>query len=126
MATICDILGAHHHIKFGCATDAFHSTDQDALNLALMLTDMPLNTAGPEAMDFAVGGHYLSHAVGTPKPWQGGFVGKALRGHPPSAATKEFFEHTNHPLSVFPAKKRKRLVRTLKIAALIGRFYRRA
>ena len=126
MTMIREILGAHHHIKFGCATDVFHSTDQDALNLALMLTDTPLNTAGPEAMDFAVGGHYLSHAVGTPKPWQGGFIRKALRGYPPSTAAKEFFTHTRQPISVFPTGKWKRLTLALKIAAVIGRFYRRS
>jgi hypothetical protein len=126
MAMIRECLGAHHHIKFGCATDVFHSTDQDALNLALMLTDTPLNTAGPEAMDFAVGGHYLSHAVGTPKPWQGGFIRKSLRGYPPSTAAKEFFNHTRQPISVFPAGKLKRLTLALKLAALVGRFYRRS
>jgi len=126
MAMIREILGGHHHIKFGRATDVFHSTDQDALNLALMLTDTPLNTAGPEAMDFAVGGHYLSHAVGTPKPWQGGFVGRALRGFPPSTATKEFFNHACQPFALFPEGQRKRLSLALKTAAFIGRFQRRA
>jgi hypothetical protein len=125
MAMIREILGAHHHIKFGKATDVFHSTDQDALNLACMLTDTPLNTAGPEAMDFAVGGHYLSHAVGTPKPWEGGFVGKALSGYPPSTATKEFLNHVSQPISVFAPAKRKSMARELKIASFIGRFYRR-
>jgi len=125
MTMIREILGAHHHIKFGRATDVFHSTDQDALNLALMRTDTPLNTAGPEAMDFAVGGHYLSHAVGTPKPWQGGFIRKALHGFPPPMAAKEFFNYTGQPISVFSAMKRTRLTLALKIAALVGRFYRR-
>lgn len=126
MTMIREILGGHHHIKFGRATDIFHSTDQDALNLTLMLTDTPLNTAGPEAMDFAVGGHYLSHAVGTPKPWQGGFVGRALGGFPPSTATKEFLNYIGEPLQVFPPAKRRRLATALKVAAFIGRFYRRA
>ena len=125
MAMIREILGAHHHIKFGRATDVFHSTDQDALNLALMLTDVPLNTAGPEAMDFAVGGHYLSHAVGTPKPWQGGFIRRALQGFPPSTAAKEFYNYTNHPISVFSKSGQKSQARLLKVAAFIGRFYRR-
>jgi len=125
MTMIREILGAHHHIKFGRATDVFHSTDQDALNLALMRTDTPLNTAGPEAMDFAVGGHYLSHAVGTPKPWQGGFIRKALHGFPPPMAAKEFFNYTCQPISVFSAMKRTRLTLALKIAAFVGRFYRR-
>jgi len=125
MAMIREILGAHHHIKFGRATDVFHSTDQDALNLACMLTDTPLNTAGPEAMDFAVGGHYLSHAVGTPKPWEGGFIQRAFSGYASSTATKEFLNHVAQPIAVFGPAKRKSMARELKIASFISRFYRR-
>jgi hypothetical protein len=117
--------GTLANIKEGGPTALFHTPDQDALNIALMLTDTPLNTAGPEAMDFAVGGHYLSHAIGTPKPWQGGFIRNALRGLPPSMAAKEFFNYTHQPISVFPPAKRTRLTLALKIAAFIGRFYRR-
>jgi len=127
MQVVRDVLGAqHHHIKAGSATTLFHSTDQDALNMALMLTDIPLNTAGPEAMDFTIGGHYLSHAVGTPKPWQGGFVRQALRGYPPSVPTKAFFQHALGPIQVLPPATLKKHQRALSFAALIGRFYRRA
>ena len=126
MEVVLAELGPHHHIKFGQATDLFHSTDQDALNMACMLTDIPLAAAGPEAMDFAVGGHYLSHAVGTPKPWEGGFVSRALRGYPPSSAARSYMDYLDTPLIVMTASRRKSLARSVKLAALISRFYRRS
>jgi hypothetical protein len=126
MTLIREVLGAqHHHIKFGSATSLFHTPDQDALNIALMLSDTPINAAGPEAMDFTVGGHYLSHAVGAPKPWQTLFVRQALRGFPPSMPAKAFFQHVEKPIRVFPDGEVKRHRRSLAIGALIGRFYRR-
>jgi hypothetical protein len=118
--------GSLNVLKQGGPTALFHSTDQDAMNLALMLTEAPLNAAGPEAMDFAVGGHYLSHAVGTPKPWQGGFISRALRGITPSTAAKEFLNYVSQPILVLPPAKRQSLARSLKLAAFIGRFYRRS
>ena len=126
MTIVREVLGAqHHHIKAGTATTLFHSTDQDALNMALMLTETPLNTAGPEAMDFVTGGHYLSHAVGTPKPWQGSLLRQALRGYPPSVQTKAFHQHASAPIALFSASTLRSRQRALALSALIGRFYRR-
>ncbi|MEO6568743.1 MAG: hypothetical protein ABIO94_08255, partial [Opitutaceae bacterium] len=103
----------------------FHSADQDALNMAFMLSAAPINAAGSEAMDFLPGGHLLSHAAGGAKPWRGGFVRDALRGRPPGAAQKFFFDYASGPIDVFPRGRLARLRLSLKIAALIGRFYRR-
>jgi hypothetical protein len=127
MSIVREVLGTqHHHIKAGNATTLFHSTDQDALNMALMLTDTPMNTAGPEAMDFVTGGHYLSHAVGTPKPWQGSLLRQALRGYAPSVQTKAFYRHAAQPVALFNASELRARQRALALAALIGRFYRRS
>jgi hypothetical protein len=127
MSIVREVLGAqHHHIKAGTATTLFHSTDQDALNMALMLSDVPMNTAGPEAMDFVIGGHYLSHAVGTPKPWQGSALKQALRGYPPSVQTKAFYLHAASPIALFNDSSLRSRRRSLALAALIGRFYRRS
>jgi hypothetical protein len=127
MSIVREVLGTqHHHIKAGNATTLFHSTDQDALNMALMLTDTPMNTAGPEAMDFVIGGHYLSHAVGTPKPWQGSLLRQALRGYPPSVQTKAFHQYAAKPVALFSPSELRARQRALALAALIGRFYRRS
>lgn len=118
-------LGDLGSLKSGAPTQLFHTPDQDALNIALMASATTVNAAGPEAMDFAHGGHLLSHAIGGRKPWRGGFIGQALRGYPPSLANKAFFEHVSSPLEVFPAAKRKRMLLALQLAAFVGRFYRR-
>ena len=76
-------------------------------------------------MDFVIGGHYLSHAVGTPKPWQSGIVRQALRGYPPSVPTKIFHQHAAGPIALYSASALKSRQRALALAALIGRFYRR-
>ena len=103
----------------------FHTPDQDALNMALLLSTAPINAAGPEAMDFVHGGHLLSHAAGRMKPWLGGFVRAALRGRPPGLPQKSFYDHVVGPIPVFSAGRLARLRLSLKLAAIIGRFYRR-
>ena len=103
----------------------FHSADQDALNMALVLGSFPINAAGPEAMDFVPGGHLLSHAAGGNKPWRGGFIREALRGRAPGQAQKAFFDHADGPIPVFGSAQRARLRASLRLAALIGRFYHR-
>jgi hypothetical protein len=104
----------------------FHSADQDALNMALLLGDFPINAAGPEGMDFLPGGHLLSHAAGGAKPWRGGFLRDALRGRPPGPAQKNFYAYADGPLPVFSKGLLARRRASLKLAALIGRFYRRS
>jgi hypothetical protein len=77
-------------------------------------------------MDFAAGGHLLSHAIGARKPWRGGFFRDALRGRPPGNAQKSFFRFVDSPLRVLPAGQRARLRLSLFTGALLGRMYRRA
>jgi hypothetical protein len=111
-------------IKSGDAPDLFHSTDQDALNFCLSAHEAPLNTAGPDGMDFVEGGYYFSHAIGTAKPWLGRHVRRALQGRPPSPATKAYYRYANHPIRLYSplAFQLRRLC--LGLAAAIGRFYR--
>lgn len=117
--------GSLAHLKQGDATSLFHTPDQDAMNIALMCTDVTVNGAGWESMDFAHGGHLLSHAIGGRKPWRGGFVRLALQGYPPSIAHKAFFEHIDFPIQVFSPGQKTRLKIALNLGAVIGRFYRR-
>jgi hypothetical protein len=117
--------GSLTKLKQGTATSLLHSTDQDGMNIALMCSTAPVNATGPEGMDFAVGGHLLSHAIGSRKPWRGGFIRQALAGYPPSTAAKSFFAYTDSPLPVLSKSEKRSLQNSLKIAALIGRFYRR-
>ncbi len=103
----------------------FNMRDQDALNVAVMYTKAPLSTLGPQGMGFIYGAStVVYHAVG-PKPWRGSILLRALKGLPPSGATKCFFAQVGGPIRVYsPVRLRaKRLACSL--AAFIGRFYRR-
>ncbi len=70
-------------------------------NFALTVSEVPLNTAGPEAMDFLPGGYYLSHAIGWLKPWDGKHIPQALRGQPPRLAAKAYYQFANAPIKVW-------------------------
>lgn len=119
-------LGSLEKIKFDTPHALLHTPDQDALNMALMATHIPINGTGPEGMDFAVGGHLLSHAIGGRKPWKGGFLAEALRGHPPGSAQKSFFHFVDSPLRLFSSRELAWLRLSLRSSALLGRMYRRA
>jgi hypothetical protein len=104
----------------------FHTVDQDAMNMALLLDPFPIHAAGPEGMDFVPGGHLLSHAVGGRKPWRGGFLLEACRGRPPGTAQRQFHRHARAPLPVLSPSTLAWRRFELAAAALLGRFYRRA
>lgn len=126
IARAAEAVGALDTIKVHNPNALLHTPDQDALNIALMATEVPINGAGPEGMDFSSGGHLLSHAVGARKPWRGGFFRDALRGMPPGGAQKSFFRFAEAPLRLFAPAKLARLRFSLRSGALLGRMYRRA
>lgn len=118
-------LGSLSRIKHGHPGSLFHTIDQDAMNMALLLQPVPIHAAGGEAMDFLPGGHLLSHATGGRKPWRGGFLREALRGRPPGLAQKQFYHHAESPLPVLSATTLAWRRFDLGLAALLGRIYRR-
>lgn len=113
--------GGSRERKSGTPDSLFHSMDEDALNFCLTLCLIPLNTAGPEAMDFVPGGNRMSHAVGTVKPWQGHHVRRALRGHPPTAASVWFYRFADGPLTPFSQMMLVRRRLSMSIASVVGR-----
>jgi len=114
------------NIKSGHAHDMFHSTDQDAMNFALMAYHAPLNAAGPEAMDFQQGGYYFSHAIGSNKPWLGRHIRRALKGKPPTAATKAYYRYANQPIRMYSSLHFGLRQVSVSLASAIGRFYRKS
>ena len=103
----------------------FTMLDQDALNVAVMYTNAPLSTMGPQGMGFIYGAStVMYHAVGQ-KPWRGSLLLRALRGMPPSGATKFFFTQVSAPIRAYPPMRLSVKRLACSIAALIGRFYRR-
>lgn len=117
-------------VKFMCGglyTRAFPfiGTDQDTLNLALMIHPGAIAMVGPDGMDFAQGGYFMSHAIASPKPWRGGTMKAALSGFPPTQAIKFYHFNTLKPIRLYTDNQRKWNQLILGLSTFIGRFYRR-
>jgi hypothetical protein len=131
MALVGEEVGGLEHSMFSFRPELasesypYSKTDQDALNIAVMTAQDAVSIMGREAMDFREGGWTMSHALGRKKPWHGGFIRQALKGYPPSMAAKTFYNHISAPIPIFLPARARWLRMTLKIGALIGRFYRR-
>ncbi|WP_420238884.1 hypothetical protein ACOBR2_04610 [Telmatobacter bradus] len=108
----------------GSRIDPMHAVDQDAMNIALMCTEYPFASMGPEAMGFIQGGFTMFHAV-INKPWKYRFVRNALSGNPPVSAVKEFFNHVSAPIQSYGSLALKWKLFECKLAGFIGRFYAR-
>ncbi|MET0543147.1 MAG: hypothetical protein ABWZ88_15490 [Variovorax sp.] len=108
--------------KAGEPGSLFHSTDEDALNFALMSSDVPIDAQGPEAMGFAPNGRHLSHAVGALKPWQGRHLRRILlRGESPDDANRWFYRFAAGPLAPFSPRLLLWRRLSLALACLPGR-----
>ena len=109
----------------GNREEAFHASDQDALNLTLMYSSEPVSAIGPEGMGFEVGGFTMYHSVGSAKPWTKKFLKFALNGWPPTNADKHFIDCASGPIQVFSPGELRAKQRAIKAAALLGRFNKR-
>jgi hypothetical protein len=129
-ARLMDALEENHvaveRMMPGDRSDPFYATDQDMLNAAVMASDAPLSTIGPEGMGFVPGGFTMLHAVGTPKPWRQRMTLDALRGRGPGNADKGFWRYTQGPVPLYSSPRRAIKLLDLKIGAAIGRVLRRA
>ncbi|MDB5086226.1 MAG: hypothetical protein JWR09_220 [Mucilaginibacter sp.] len=106
-------------------SNLFFAHDQDALNIAAMCCESPISEMGPEGMDFIGGGFTMSHAIGTPKPWQKNYMTSAFRGNAPGIADREFWLNVKSPVNCYGDGYIKLKQLSIKTAALIGRFYKR-
>jgi hypothetical protein len=105
----------------------FNASDQDALNAAIEASPdgTPFSILGAEAMGFRPGAAVLPHALGAPKPWRKLYLSEAFRGFPPTTADKAFWLNVVGPIQAFQPAIVARRRRVIRLAALIGRFYRR-
>jgi hypothetical protein len=107
-------------------THPFNGPDQQCLNVASMVAEVPLSTVGPEEMDFTAGGSYMSHATGSPKPWDTKFLLSSILGQSPTRAQKAFWRNTQFPICLFPRHTLLIKQAELKMASVLGRFVRRS
>lgn len=100
------------------------STNQDSLNLAAMITEVPIAPIGPEAMGFNHGMRLMHHPIG-PKPWRRKFLREFFSGKPPREADVQFWRYVNgselQPLSAGKVRQKFILTRALRFLA---RWYR--
>lgn len=106
-------------------TKTFWSIDQDAFNIAAMSCECSISEMGPEAMNFIGGGFTMSHATGSPKPWDKAFLSSAFAGKSPSLADKQYWKNANGLISPYSGKEIRSKIKIIKIASFIGRFYRK-
>ncbi|MFN3588947.1 MAG: hypothetical protein ACK4UP_06160 [Spirosomataceae bacterium] len=100
-------------------------TDQDLFNLGLMITKEPISEFGPEGMDFISGGWLMSHATGSPKPWNKKYLSSLLAGYPPTRQDKEFYKYVNLKIKTINPREVSYKRVSMKVSSFLGRFYRR-
>jgi hypothetical protein len=104
-------------------SDPFFGTDQDLLAAALMATDAPIATLGPEAYGFTGFACVMLHPQGM-KPWQRKGWARILESLPPDLYERAFWRHLDHPIEVMPPARRRVGAFRCRCAAAIGRVYR--
>lgn len=103
----------------------FGKTDQDALNATLEAWGGKLSIVGKDAMGLIPGDILLPHAIGHPKPWQWNPLKQSFYGRPPRRVDVEYWKHANGILQAHSEGLVKQRLVAMRIASLIGRFYRR-
>jgi hypothetical protein len=121
---------AHQIYNFGpnlmheSRSHIFHSTDQDALNVALMTAPGPISWLGPDGMNFRHGQWCTVHAIAFKKPWNRRvFFDWLTRGHGVERCLRVYWRFAEGPAR---AESRLRIQLhkfLLPFVALLSRFY---
>lgn len=104
----------------------FYVADQDALNLAIMIEDVPLSIMGTEGMDFTGAGFTMSHAVDAPKPWDKNITAKLLTdGSLAGLSDREFLSYIDEPIELYPPLTQRLKWIDFYLSKIIGSFFHR-
>jgi hypothetical protein len=101
----------------------FWNNDQDAMNIASMVTNCPTSTAGKDGMGFTPCNSFMLHALGAGKPWQVSFFGQFLSGKRITPAQREYWEFVTAPIALFTPMKIAFIWAEIKITTFGSRFY---
>ena len=104
-------------------TYLFYAADQDSLNITAMCSETPISELGPEGMDFTYGGWTMSHAVGSPKPWNKNFFLAWLKGRSPSLADKAYWRNAMGPINSNHSTRVRFKRAIILMTSFLGRFY---
>jgi len=104
----------------------FYVADQDALNLAAMITASPVSVIGTDGMDFTGAGFTMSHAVDAPKPWRGSRLLNLLAyGRLPGLAHREYLRYTQNPISLYSPVRRATRMADYFLSKAVGSVFHR-
>lgn len=106
-------------------SNIFKVGDQDLLNLSAMCTEEDLSEFGPDGMDFIGGGWLMSHATGSPKPWDVNYFKEWINGRNPSRQYKEYWKYANGIIKCYPESRIKMKIFSAKASSFLARFYKR-
>ena len=104
----------------------FGQPDQDVMNAAIMAYDGHISYAGKEGMAFITGAALIPHALGKIKPWVLKPIAEWFRGMPPRFVDKQYWLYASYPIKAHSSFEIAKMKFLIKIAALLGRFYRRS
>ncbi|MGB3618213.1 MAG: hypothetical protein WBA12_08840, partial [Catalinimonas sp.] len=82
----------------------FSCSDQDALNVTMMVHDDQITLLGQEGMGFIPGFNVMEHAVGPYKPWNISYAKRALGGRGVRRVDKLFWSYADQPIAVYPQR----------------------
>ncbi|HET7898602.1 MAG TPA: hypothetical protein VFL47_13045 [Flavisolibacter sp.] len=129
-------IGGLHNSQFGNGNDSakklddpfymFSKTDQDALNAALEAWEGDVSFVGKEAMGFGSSASLLPHAVGSAKPWNSNPLWMALKGYPPRQIDRSYHQNSRGYIAVHSKSHYFKRKIELRLAGMIGRFYKRS
>ncbi len=123
---LADLAGVNQgHFLHQNRAETFYTVDQDTMNISTMYSETPFSTVGPEGMGWMTGGFTMYHTLGSMKPWRKRFFLEALKGDPPVGGDRHFISCADGPIQPYSAARLRGLRFSLKLAGLIGRFYRR-
>ena len=105
--------------------DPFGKTDQDALNATVEACENEIfSFVGQEGMSFKPGVPLMSHALGKNKPWLSQYLIQAINGQSPRTVDRDYWQASKGPILLYSPSLIRAKIIAIKIAALIGRFYR--
>lgn len=103
----------------------FGKSDQDVLNAAIEVYQGKISFAGKEGMGFVPGAALIPHALGSMKPWLYKPLKEMFNGITPRTVDKHYWKYADQPLAAHSASDVKKMRFAIKLASLVGRFYRR-
>lgn len=102
----------------------FDKPDQDALNAAIEAYTGSVSYIGKEGMGFSKGKATMSHGMGSPKPWKANHLLRALQGKIPRNSDVIYWKYCSYPVLAHSKWEIKRKSLGIKVAKVIGRFYK--